>query len=137
VSKSESFEGGEFDLSDTPDLLPVVAILSLNSRRPIRVFGISHARFKETDRVAIIGSELPKLGINTKMEDDAIVFSKSGHLKSGCLESHNDHRLFMSFVIAAMMTDKSLVRGTESVDVSFPSFLTEMKKLGGKISYSN
>jgi 3-phosphoshikimate 1-carboxyvinyltransferase len=56
VSKSESFEGGEFDLSDTPDLLPVVAILSLNSRRPIRVFGISHARFKETDRVAIIGS---------------------------------------------------------------------------------
>jgi 3-phosphoshikimate 1-carboxyvinyltransferase len=137
VSKSESFEGGEFDLSDTPDLLPVVAILSLNSRRPIRVFGISHARFKETDRVAIIGSELPKLGIHTKMEDDAIVFSKSGHLKSGCLESHNDHRLFMSFVIAAMMTDKSLVRGTESVDVSFPSFLTEMKKLGGKISYSN
>jgi 3-phosphoshikimate 1-carboxyvinyltransferase len=137
VSKSESFEGGEFDLSDTPDLLPVVAILSLNSRRPIRVFGISHARFKETDRVAIIGSELPKLGINTKMEDDAIVFSNSGHLKSGCLESHNDHRLFMSFVIAAMMTDKSLVRGTESVDVSFPSFLTEMKKLGGKISYSN
>jgi 3-phosphoshikimate 1-carboxyvinyltransferase len=137
VSKSESFEGGEFDLSDTPDLLPVVAILSLNSRRPIRVFGISHARFKETDRVAIIGSELPKLGINTKVEDDAIVFSKSGHLKSGCLESHNDHRLFMSFVIAAMMTDKSLVRGTESVDVSFPSFLTEMKKLGGKISYSN
>jgi 5-enolpyruvylshikimate-3-phosphate synthase len=35
------------------------------------------------------------------------------------------------------MTDKSLVRGAESVDVSFPSFLTEMKKLGGKISYSN
>ena len=137
VSKSESFEGGEFDLSDTPDLLPVVAILSLKSRRPIRVFGISHARFKETDRVAIIGSELPKLGINTKMEDDAIVFSNSGNLKSGCLESHSDHRLFMSFVIAAMMTDKSIVRGTESVDVSFPSFLTEMIKLGGKISYSN
>jgi 3-phosphoshikimate 1-carboxyvinyltransferase len=137
VSKSESFEGGEFDLSDTPDLLPVVAILSLNSRRPIRIIGISHARYKETDRVAIIGSELPKLGIDTKMEDDAIVFSNSGQLKSAYLESHNDHRLFMSFVIAAMMTDKSLVRGAESVDVSFPSFLTEMKKLGGKISYSN
>ena len=135
VSKSESFEGGEFDLSDTPDLLPVVAILSLNSRRPIRIIGISHARYKETDRVTIIGSELPKLGIDTKIDDDAIVFSKSGQLKSASLESHNDHRLFMSFVIAAMMTDKSLVTGAESVDVSFPSFLTEMKKLGGKISY--
>jgi 3-phosphoshikimate 1-carboxyvinyltransferase len=137
VSKCESFEGGEFDLSDTPDLLPVVAILSLNSRRPIRVLGISHTRFKETDRVAIIASELPKLGINTKMEEDAIVFSNSGHLKNACLESHNDHRLFMSFVIAAMMTVKSRVRGSESVDVSFPAFLTEMKKLRGKISCAN
>jgi 3-phosphoshikimate 1-carboxyvinyltransferase len=135
VSKCESFDGGDFDLSDTPDLLPVVAILSLNSKKPIRVFGISHARFKETDRVAIISSELPKLGIDTKVEDDAIVFTNSGHLKNGSLESHNDHRLFMSFVIAAMMTEKSQVSGTESVDVSFPNFLTEMKKLGARISY--
>jgi 3-phosphoshikimate 1-carboxyvinyltransferase len=135
VSKCESFDGGDFDLSDTPDLLPVVAILSLNSKKPIRVFGISHARFKETDRVAIISSELPKLGIDTKVEEDAIVFTNSGHLKNGSLESHNDHRLFMSFVIAAMMTEKSQVSGTESVDVSFPNFLTEMKKLGARISY--
>jgi 3-phosphoshikimate 1-carboxyvinyltransferase len=137
VSKSEFFEGGEFDLSDTPDLLPVVAILSLKSKKPVRIVGISHARFKETDRVAIIASELPKLGINIKMEDDTLVFSSSGHLKSGCLDSHNDHRLFMSFVIAAMMTDKSVVRGARSVDVSYPSFLTEMKELGGNISYSD
>jgi 3-phosphoshikimate 1-carboxyvinyltransferase len=133
VSSCESFDGGEFDLSDTPDLLPAISILSLKSRKPIRIFGISHARFKETDRLGIIASELSKLGLEIKVKNDELLLNKTGELKSACLDAHNDHRLFMSFVIAAMLTDGSVIRGAESVDVSYPKFLTDMKKLGGNI----
>src|SRR5206468_6681978 len=45
---TEELDGGEFDLSDTPDLLPVVAILSLKSKNPVRIYGVSHTRYKET-----------------------------------------------------------------------------------------
>jgi 3-phosphoshikimate 1-carboxyvinyltransferase len=133
ISRCESFEGGEFDLSDTPDLLPAISILSLKSRKPIKVIGISHARFKETDRPGIIASELSKLGLEIKVKNDELLLNKTGELKRACLDAHDDHRLFMSFVIAAMLTDGSVIRGADSVDVSYPKFLVELKKIGGNI----
>ena len=131
---TEELDGGEFDLSDTPDLLPVVAILSLKSKKPVRIYGVSHTRYKETDRLRIIASELRKLGVNTKIFPDEIMIISPKKLKNALLDSHNDHRLFMSFVIAAMLTEKSVVDGVESVDVSYPSFLQEMKRIGAKLS---
>jgi 3-phosphoshikimate 1-carboxyvinyltransferase len=134
VYGAEDLDGGEFDLSDTPDLLPVVAILSLKSRNPVRIYGVSHTRYKETDRLRIIASELRKLGAKTQVLTDEIRIDSPKKLKSAQLDSHNDHRLFMSFTIAAMMTEKSFVEGVESVDVSYPSYIQDMKTLGAKFS---
>ncbi|TLX68073.1 MAG: 3-phosphoshikimate 1-carboxyvinyltransferase, partial [Thaumarchaeota archaeon] len=120
ASETEELDGGEFDLSDTPDLLPVVAILSLKSRNPVRIYGVSHTRYKETDRLRIIASELKKFGVKTLVFPDEIRIFPPKKLKNARLDSHNDHRLFMSFVIAAMMTENSVVDGVESVDVSYP-----------------
>jgi 3-phosphoshikimate 1-carboxyvinyltransferase len=131
---TEELDGGEFDLSDTPDLLPVVAILSLKSKKPVRIYGVSHTRYKETDRLRIIASELRKLGVNTKIFPDEIMIISPKKLKNALLDSHNDHRLFMSFVIAAMLTEKSVVDGVESVDVSYPSFVQDMRRIGAKLS---
>jgi 3-phosphoshikimate 1-carboxyvinyltransferase len=127
-------DGGEFDLSDTPDLLPVVAILSLKSINPVRIYGVSHTRYKETDRLKIIASEFRKFGVKTKILPDEITIVSPKKLKNAHINSHNDHRLFMSFVIASMMTEKSIVDGVESVDVSYPSFIQDMKKIGAKFS---
>jgi 3-phosphoshikimate 1-carboxyvinyltransferase len=129
-------DGGEFDLSDTPDLLPVVAILSLKSINPVRIYGVSHTRYKETDRLKIIASEFRKFGVKTKILPDEITIVSPKKLKNAHINSHNDHRLFMSFVIASMMTEKSIVDGVESVDVSYPSFIQDMKKIGAKFSLS-
>ena len=132
----QELDGGEFDLSDTPDLLPVVAILSLKTRNPVRIYGVSHTRYKETDRLKIIASEFKKFGVKTKILPDEITIVSPKKLKSALINSHNDHRLFMSFAIAAMMTAKSVVDGVESVDVSYPSFIQDMKKIGAKFSQS-
>jgi 3-phosphoshikimate 1-carboxyvinyltransferase len=134
VIGTEELDGREFDLSDTPDLLPVVAILSLKSRNPVRIYGVSHTRYKETDRLRIIASELRKLGVKTLVFPDEIRIVPPKKLKNARLDSHNDHRLFMSFVIAGMMTESSVVEGVESVDVSYPSFIKDMRKIGAKIN---
>lgn len=131
---TRELDGGEFDLSDTPDLLPVVAILSLKSRNPVRIYGVSHTRFKETDRLKIIASEFRKFGAETKILPDEITIAAPKKLRNAHINSHDDHRLFMSFVIASMMTEKSIVDGLESVDVSYPSFIQDMKRIGAKFS---
>lgn len=131
---AERLEGGEFDLADTPDLLPVVSILALKARSPVRITGVAHARVKETDRVANIARELAKLGAKVNEFHDGLEISAPKKLKGASLEAYNDHRLFMAFTIAAMMTDRSIVAGAESVDVSYPNFVSDMKDLGARLS---
>lgn len=134
IQKSEMLDGGEFNLGDTPDLLPVVAILALKSRSSVTIKGVEHARVKETDRVANIAAELVKLGASVTEYDDGLSIRAPSSLKNASLEAYNDHRLFMAFTIAAMLTDHSIVAGAESVDVSYPNFLSDMQQLGANIS---
>ena len=133
VYGSGTLEGGNFDLTDTPDLLPVVSILALKSRSPVNIYGIAHARFKETDRVANIASELMKLGAITKEEKNELSIIAPKVLKNASLKAFNDHRLFMAFTIASMLTEKSIVSGAESVDVSYPNFIPDMIELQASI----
>ena len=133
-SNCEVLEGGNFDLTDNPDLLPVVSILALKARSQVRVSGIAHARLKESDRVANICSELAKLGAVIKQQNNEILISPPKILRNASFESFNDHRLFMAFTIASMLTEKSRITGAESVDVSYPNFIEDMRKLNAVIS---
>lgn len=134
VEESEKLDGGEFDLKDSPDLLPVVSILALKAKSPVVINGISHARFKETDRVRNIATELRKLGVTVAETHDSITIQSPAVLKNASLESFDDHRLFMALSIAALLTDHSTLDGAESVDVSYPSFLYDLAKMGANIS---
>ncbi len=129
----DSLVGGNFELYDTPDLLPVVSILALKASSPVYIEGVEHARLKETDRVANISQELTKLGAYVKEERDKITISAPRDLRNAELNAHGDHRLFMAFTIASMLTEQSIVSGVDSVDVSYPKFVSEMRRLGANI----
>jgi 3-phosphoshikimate 1-carboxyvinyltransferase len=134
VYGSNSLDGIECNLVNCPDLLPAVSIISLKSRKPVRIFGISHARFKETDRISIITKELRKMGVDISEKEDELLLNPVRRLKNVEFDSHNDHRLFMAFTIASMLTNKSTVRGAESIDVSYPAFIHEIKRLGANVN---
>ena len=135
ITKSPEFlVGGKFDLSDTPDLLPALAILSLKSKNPIEIFNVKHARYKETDRIAIISNELQKIGIRVTEKEDGMILEKTDSFTGAELDSHKDHRLFMAFSIVAMHIGDCVVTDPDSVEVSYPNFISDMENCGGKIS---
>ena len=125
--------GGRFDLSNNPDLLPPMAILALKTSKPIEIYNVKHARFKETDRIAILAKELAKIGIVVTEKEDGLILESPKVLKSAELESADDHRLFMAFSIAGMFVGDCTVTDPDSVDVSYPTFVEDMKKLGANI----
>jgi 3-phosphoshikimate 1-carboxyvinyltransferase len=129
-----SLKGGKFDLSDTPDLLPAIAILALKSEKPIEMFNVKHARYKETDRIAIISRELKKMGLNVEEKDDGMVIKKSSELIPAELNSENDHRLFMAFSIAGMFVGECTVSDPDAVKVSYPEFISDLVNVGAKIN---
>ena len=133
VESPKKLKGGRFDLSDSPDLLPPLAILALNASSPIEIVNVGHARLKETDRIAIIAREMSKIGINIQEREDGLVLESSGSLTGAELNSENDHRLFMAFCIAGMYIGECTVTDPESVNISYPDFIKEMSGIGADI----
>ncbi|MFQ5475973.1 MAG: 3-phosphoshikimate 1-carboxyvinyltransferase [Nitrosopumilus sp.] len=130
IKSPEKLRGGRFDLSNSPDLLPPLAILALNTSNPIEIVNVKHARLKETDRIAILSKELVKLGIKIQEKEDGLVLEPSEKMTGAELNSENDHRLFMAFCIAGMFIGDCTVTDPESVKVSYPNFVEEMTRIG-------
>jgi len=133
IKSPEKLNGGKFDLSNSPDLLPPLAILSLNTSSPIEIVNVKHARLKETDRIAIISRELVKLGIKVQEKEDGLILESSENLSGAELNSENDHRLFMAFCIAGMYIGDCIITDPESAKISYPNFVEVMNSLGAKI----
>jgi 3-phosphoshikimate 1-carboxyvinyltransferase len=136
VKTPTSLDGGRFDLSNTPDLLPALAILALKTSKPIEIYNVKHARFKETDRIAILARELAKIGIKVQEKEDGLILGAPDFVKGADLDSSDDHRLFMAFCIAGMFVGNCTVSDPQSVDVSYPTFIKDMNKIGAKIHTS-
>jgi 3-phosphoshikimate 1-carboxyvinyltransferase len=131
----KSLKGGRFDLSDTPDLLPVLSVLSLRCDDPVEITGVAHARFKETDRIKVAAKELSKIGVDVEERPDGMKVSKPTRFASAVLDAHDDHRMFMAFSLASLLEPKAIgVLGEESLDVSYPSFLNDMNKVGVRVA---
>jgi len=136
VKSPERLDGGKFDLSNTPDLLPPLSILALKTSKPIEIFNVKHARYKETDRISILARELQKLGVQVEEREDGLILFPSVEPKGANLHPENDHRLFMAFCIAGMYIGNCIVSDPDSVNVSYPNFIKDLSKLGGKIKIS-
>ena len=133
IKSPKKLNGGKFDLSNSPDLIPAIAILALKASKPIEIFNVKHARYKETDRIAILARELSKLGIKVVEKNDGLILRNTGSLTSGNLNSENDHRLFMAFCIAGMYVGDCTISHPESVKISYPDFFQDMKRIGCNI----
>ena len=134
IKSPKKLDGGKFDLNDSPDLVPAVAILALKTSKPIEISNVEHVRYKETDRIDILARELAKLGIKVIEKKDGLILKNSENLIGADLNSENDHRLFMAFCIAGMYVGNCSVSHPESVKISYPNFIQEMKRIGCKIS---
>ncbi|MFQ6011689.1 MAG: 3-phosphoshikimate 1-carboxyvinyltransferase [Nitrososphaerales archaeon] len=134
----EVLHGGSFDLKESPDLLPPLAMAALKADSPIRITGVEHTRSKESDRISALATELSKLGFKIKEGPSYINVDPTSELKSEILDAHNDHRLFMAFcALGTAMPDGLEIEGLESVDVSYPTFLDDLSSLGAKVEVGN
>jgi 3-phosphoshikimate 1-carboxyvinyltransferase len=134
-SDGDKLRGGRFDLGDTPDLLPVVSVLALRCDSPVEIVGTAHARFKETDRIAIVAKEISRLGVQVEEREDGLrITPPTQKLRAAPMDAHDDHRMFMAFSLASMLIPGGTpIVGAESLDVSYPTFLEDIARLGAKV----
>ena len=63
-------------------------------------------------------------------KEDGMVLKKSENIHPAELNSENDHRMFMAFSIAGMFVGECTVSDPDSVKVSYPEFVSNMKDTG-------
>ena len=133
TEKSETF-GTTVDISDCPDLAPIVALLGSLSQGITTITNISRLRLKESDRVESTVNTLTRLGADITVDNSKIVIHGKKLLKGGVtLDSYNDHRIAMMISIAALRCEQeiTLLRPL-AVNKSYPHFFEDYEKIGGK-----
>ena len=123
----------EIDLRDTPDLLPVAAVLGCHSDGTTVLKNAPHARHKESDRISALCAELKKMGAAIEERPDGLVV-KSSILKGAALDGHGDHRIVMALAVAALDADgRSVIDHADTLSKSYPRFVEDLVRLGGNI----
>lgn len=123
-------EKGEkvFDLSDCPDLAPVLFALAA-AKGGATFTGTSRLRLKESDRAAAMAEELGKFGIAVTVEENRVTVLP-GVLQRPVqtLSGHNDHRIVMALALLCTVTGGS-IEDAQAVSKSFPDFFEKLRQL--------
>jgi 3-phosphoshikimate 1-carboxyvinyltransferase len=119
------------DITNCPDLGPVIAVLGCYAEGETRITGAGRLRYKESDRLSVIKSELKVLGAEIGETGDGLVISGPVSLHGGTIDSHGDHRIVMALSIAALNASGPVViKNAECVNKSYPTYFDDIRALG-------
>ncbi len=118
-----------YDLSDCPDLAPILFALA-SVLHGGEFIGTARLKIKESDRAEAMREELAKIGCDITVEENRVIIPKAElHPPTVAISSHNDHRIAMAMGIILTLIGGE-IEGAEAVTKSYPSFwltLTELQ----------
>jgi len=118
------------------DEFPAIFVAAACAEGETLLTGARELRVKESDRIQVMADGLQILGIDARPTEDGMLI-QGGSIGSGCVQSHGDHRIAMSFAMAALRaTGPVEIHDCANVDTSFPGFATLAQQAGLAISVS-
>ncbi len=134
VCATDKLKAFSYDCSDCPDTVPVLSVLAAASDGVSVISDADRLRDKESDRLSAVMSMLDEMGIISEYKDGSL-YIRGGRIKSGSFDGFGDHRMAMSAIVAALAADgESTVEGTECIAKSYPSFIEDLRRLGGNVT---
>jgi len=127
-------KGAEFDLGDTPDALPAMAVTACFAEGETRLVNVPQARLKETDRIAVMCEELSKMGADIEELPDGLII-RGSRLTPAFVHGHADHRVIMALAVAGLALDgETTISTAEALNVTFPNFVELMTSAGADMT---
>ena len=116
------------------DELPVLAVAATQAEGMTEVRDAAELRVKEVDRIALLVSELRKLGAEIEERPDGFIVEGPTQLRGASVDGHGDHRLAMALAVAGTVAEgRTVVENAECIADSFPGFDKTLAKLGAEI----
>ena len=124
----------DVDAKDIPDLVPVCASLACYSKGVSKLYNARRLRYKESDRLSSLHTELKKMGADITLVEDGLIIRGQCPLQGATINPHNDHRIAMACAIAALgASGETMIQNSECVKKSYPNFFDDLHLLGADI----
>lgn len=131
--RADKLKGIELDITDIPDLAPVLSIAAARAEGKTVFRGVDRLKAKESDRLLAISEMLTAFGISYEYKDDTLTVY-GGALHGGVVNGHGDHRMVMAAAVGGLIADgKTEIIGARAVNKSYPDFFEDYVNFGGKI----
>ena len=126
------------DIGKFIDELPILFVIAALTKGVSRFKNVGDLKHKESNRLLESKKILVKAGIKCKTTKDSIIIYGKDKIetqnKSILVKTKGDHRICMSSIILSLITGiRTKIKNFETVNTSFPEFISIIKKLGGKI----
>ncbi len=133
IAEKSILKGIEKDLTDIPDLFPIIAVLCSVAEGKSKLTGLKRLRIKESDRINTMQEGLKRMGIKTSYKNDTMIIH-GGSPKGAKIYSQNDHRIAMAFGILGQVAEgETTILDAECVSKSYPNFWNDLELLGAQI----
>ena len=127
------------DLTDSPDLFPVLAALAAFGKKPSTLKGIHRLEHKESNRARRIAEAWAELGIQVELDENnncmrIYPWAPAQRSAEVCIDSSGDHRMVMALSILGMAGNGTVeISNAECVAKSYPEFFDDLDTLGAQI----
>lgn len=138
--KASQIKGVEVPAEWVPlaiDEFPILMGMAALAQGETVISGASELRVKESDRIALMCSELKKLGVVVNEQPDGAII-RGGQVSGGVVESGGDHRIAMTFAVLGLVAKAPIViRDAHWMETSYPGFVDDLNALGGQLVWQS
>ena len=118
------------DIPSIIDEIPMLALIATQAEGATSVSGAEELRVKESDRIKAICANLKEIGADVIEKSDGFIINGGSKLKSGNIDTFDDHRIAMTFSIASIISEKDIViNNSECINISFPDFFKTLESI--------
>ena len=128
VESMGELKGITMDMSSSPDTVQTLCMVAAMASTPSHITGISHLKYKESDRLRETVDLVNGLGGNARLTEDGICIIPVP-LHGGIIDPGDDHRTAMSAAVLALTRGDITIRNAECVNKSFPQFFDIIRGL--------
>lgn len=112
------------------DEIPIIAVMACFASGKTIIKDAAELKVKESNRIDVMVENLTNMGADIVGTDDGLIINGGAALHGASVDSKLDHRIAMSFAVAALAADgETTIQGAECVNISYPAFYSDLTNL--------
>ena len=126
--RGKPLRGIEIDMNAISDTAQTLAVVAPFAEGPTRIYNVKHMRYKETDRITALVTELRRLGLQVDETEDGLTIHP-GPMNAATIATYDDHRMAMSFALIGLRIPGIQIADPGCTAKTYPRFFEDLAAL--------